>query len=203
MIASLRGVVIDRHLATSPANLTIEVADIGYQVLVTMATAVAHGIGDAVFVHVHEHIRDDAHVLYGFTDRSERATFSILLNTHGVGPAMALAILGTHDPGDLARIVSDRDLAALTLVPGVGKKTAERLLVELANRFDIGAVDGGLGTLPAGSVTNDVAQALVGLGYGTDEVREALSGLGSVAAQGDAAQLLKSALGVLGGRHAR
>lgn len=202
MIASLRGVVTDRHLTTTPAHLTIEVADIGYQVIVTTSTAVAHDVGDPVFVYVHHHVRDDAHVLYGFADRSERLTFSILLNTHGVGPAMALAILATHDPQALARIVAERDIAALTLVPGVGKKTAERLLVELANRFDIATVEAAGVVTSGGSVTSDVAQALTGLGYGADEIRETLAGLGTVAAQGDASQLLKSALSVLGGRRA-
>ena len=90
-----------------------------------------------VFLHVHHHIREDGQTLYGFLGRDERATFEALIATHGVGPALAMAILATHPPAALVDIVASGDVAALTLVPGVGKKTAERLLVELKNRLSI------------------------------------------------------------------
>ena len=89
------------------------------------------------FLYVHHHIREDGQTLYGFATRDERATFQVLIATHGVGPALAMAILATHPPAALVDIVAGGDLGALTLVPGVGKKTAERLLVELKSRLSV------------------------------------------------------------------
>ena len=95
-----------------------------------------------MFLYVHHHIREDAQTLFGFTSRDERQTFQVLINTHGIGPALAMAILATHPPAALVDIVANNDLAALTLVPGVGKKTAERLLVELRDRLSVPMLDG-------------------------------------------------------------
>ena len=101
-------------------------------------TVVALGeLGDEAFVWVHHHVREDAETLYGFPTRDEKVTFEALLGAHGVGPSMALAILSVHAPAALVRILADDDVAALCLVPGVGKKTAARLLVELKSRLDV------------------------------------------------------------------
>jgi Holliday junction DNA helicase RuvA len=154
-----------------------------------------------VFLHVHHHIREDAQTLYGFLTRDERATFQILIGTHGVGPALAMAILATHPPAALADVIAEGDLAALTLVPGVGKKTAERLLVELRSRLSVPVLDGVAagGASSGGSVVGDVREALAGLGYQPEEIREALRELPS---NGDAATLLRDALKLLGARRA-
>src|SRR5690606_35131912 len=127
--------------------------------------------------------RDDAQTLYGFATKDERTTFQVLLGTHGVGPSMAMAILATHPPAVLVDIVAEGDIGALTLVPGVGKKTAERLLVELKSRLSIPVLDGdkvpagGGSAPPPGSPVNDVREALAGLGYSADEIRAALQDL--------------------------
>ncbi len=98
-----------------------------------------------MFLYVHHHIREDAQTLYGFTSRDDRQTFQVLIATHGIGPALAMAILATHPPASLFDIVANNDVAALTLVPGVGKKTAERLIVELRDRLSVPMLDGGVG----------------------------------------------------------
>jgi Holliday junction DNA helicase RuvA len=146
---------------------------------------------------VHHHIREDAQTLYGFLRRDERAAFDVLIATHGIGPALAVAILGTHSPPALVDIVAGNDLGALTLVPGVGKKTAERLLVELRNRLDLPMLD------PVAHSTSTAAgsvrEALSGLGYAADEIREAMREL----PEGQSAEaMLRDALRLLGARHA-
>lgn len=196
MIGSLRG----RLLHRGAGEVLLEVGGIGHVVVVSPTTAVALGdVGDEVFVWVHHHVREDAETLYGFGTRDEKVTFEALLGAHGVGPSMALAILSVHAPPALVRILADDDVAALCLVPGVGKKTAARLLVELKSRLDV--PDGGpmppLGAVGAVAITGeatavtDVREALAGLGYSADEIRAATAEL---ADDGDAAAMLRRAL---------
>ena len=198
MIGSLRGSVLER---TDDATALVEVGGVGYLVAVTPRTLAELEPGSSCFLYVHHHIREDAQTLFGFLHRDERTTFQVLIGTHGIGPALALAILGTHSPSVLVDIVATSDLNALTLVPGVGKKTAERLLVELRNRLSLPMLDpvpagGGSGSSTA---VGDVREALVGLGYGQEEIREALRELSSTA---DASTLLREALKMLGAKRA-
>ena len=194
MIGSLRGRLIDR----GADEVLVEVGGIGYRITVTPATVVAIGdLGDEVFLFVHHHVREDAQTLYGFPTRDERTCYEALIGAHGVGPALALAILSVHSPDSLRRTLADDDLDSLCLVPGVGKKTAMRLLVELKSRLAVPDLDlAALGssassTTAAPSVRADVREALAGLGYGPDEIREALA---DVPDDGDAAIVLKQAL---------
>ncbi|NBY12101.1 MAG: Holliday junction branch migration protein RuvA [Actinobacteria bacterium] len=128
MIGSLRGVIVER---IEGSMVLIEVGGVGYLVHVTPRTLAELEPTSNAFLYVHQHVREDAHTLFGFLDRDERRTFESLIATHGIGPSMAMAILGTHSPRALTDIVANGDTASLTLVPGVGKKTAERLLIEL------------------------------------------------------------------------
>jgi Holliday junction DNA helicase RuvA len=189
MIGSLRG----RLLETGADEILVEVNGIGYRVTVTPSTVVTIGdVGDEVFVYVHQHIRDDAHLLYGFAARDERACFEALIGAHGVGPSLALAILSVHSPDALRRTLADDDIASLCLVPGVGRKTAARLLVELKSRLSLPDVD--LTVINEGGAVStraDLREALSNLGYGPDEIRDALADL---PADGDPAALLKQAL---------
>jgi holliday junction DNA helicase RuvA len=194
MIGSLRGTVLERG---SDGRVLLEVGGVGYLVTVTPRTLAELEPTSSAFLHIHHHIREDAQTLYGFPSRSERATFDVLVATHGVGPALALAILGTHTPSALVDIVASSDLASLCLVPGVGKKTAERLLVELRSRLSVPVLDD---AAPAGSsAVGDVREALAGLGYGGEEIREALR---EVDTSEHAELLLRDALKVLGARRA-
>jgi Holliday junction DNA helicase RuvA len=204
VIGSLRG----RLLHRGAGEVLVEVGGIGYVVVVSPTTAVALGeVGDEAFVWVHHHVREDAEVLYGFTTRDERVTFEALLGAHGVGPALALGILSVHAPAALVRILAEDDIAALCLVPGVGKKTAARLLVELKSRLHVpesGSVPvtvGGAGLSVTGerSVAGDVREALAGLGYSADEIRLATAEL-DVDGDADAGAQLRAALQRLAGR---
>ena len=192
MIGSLRGRLLDR----SADEVIVEVNGIGYRVTVSPATVVALGdVGDDVLVHIHHHVREDAQTLYGFPTRDERACFEVLIGTHGVGPSLALAILSVHSPESLRRTLADDDVASLCLVPGVGRKTAARLLVELKSRLEVPDVDLSVVAPAPGSaepsVRADVREALTGLGYGPDEIRAALADLDDEA---DSAIALKHAL---------
>lgn len=194
MIGSLRGELLDN----STGELLVEVGGTGYRIQTTPATVGEVGeVGDVVFLHVHHHRREDAELLFGFTSIDERRVFETLIGTHGVGPSLGLAILSVHSPLALRQVLAGDDIAALCLVPGVGKKTAARLLVELKSRLEvpvgdaagaaIAAVGGGAGT----SVRSDVREALAGLGYGTDEISKVLTELPEA---GDSSDLLRQAL---------
>lgn len=200
MIGSLRGTLLDRSLT---GEILIEVNGVGYRVQAGPATSARLGdVGGEVFAWVHHHVREDADTLYGFASKDERDAFEALLGAHGVGPALAMAILSVHPPVNLARVLADDDVAALCLVPGVGKKTAQRLLIELKAKLDIPLGDGvpGAGTeAPAPgtamAVRADVRDALAELGYLPEEIAEATREL----PEGDAGSLLKEALRRLAG----
>jgi holliday junction DNA helicase RuvA len=198
VIGSLRGTILER---TTDAEVLVEVHGVGYRVVVTPRTLGALEPGTDTFLYVHHHIREDNQTLYGFATRDERACFEALLGAHRVGPALALAILGTYPPVELRRIVADGDVAALTLVPGIGKQGAARMLPELKGRLDLPGFDGvELHTNGDGvSVTQHVAEALAGLGYTTEEIRDALR---EVPAGADASSLLRDTLKVLAVRRA-
>lgn len=196
MIGSLRGAVIER---LGDGQVLIETGGVGYIVHVTPRALAELEPTSPVFVHVYHHIREDHQTLYGFLHREEKATFQILIATHGIGPSLALAILATHTPPALFDIVASGDTGALTLVPGVGKKTAERLMIELKSRLvvpSLGAdhADGG-----DASAVGAVREALMGLGYTEAEARQALRDTPTTSDQED---LLRHALRILGSRRA-
>ena len=203
MIGSLRGIVLER-IARGPQSgeVLVEVGGVGYRVIVPAGclSRLAEP-GEPTFLHVHTHVREDAFTLYGFPSRDERQCFEVLIATHGVGPSVALAMLSVHTPAALRRAVAQDDADALMLVPGIGRKTAVRLIVELQSKFeaDLDGVDlrvvGSSATTDgtsAGGETDpavarqEVRAALAGLGYGADEIRHALTrlpGEGSVEEQ--------------------
>lgn len=196
MIGSLRGTVLERH---EPAIVLLEVAGVGYLCGVTSTTWAELEPGSSAFLHVHHHVREDAEQLFGFLDREEKRLFVDLIGTHGVGPAMAMALLSTYAPGALAAIVASGDTAALTVVPGVGKKTAERLMIELKTKLAGRVSDTNWEVEGAQSATADVREALTSLGYSPDEIRDTMRQLGTV---GDSESMLRDALALLGARRA-
>ena len=197
MIGSLRGTVLER---SGDSTVLVEVGGVGYVVTVTPRTLAELEPSSPAFLYVHHHIREDAQTLYGFAAREERTTFNVLIATHGVGPAVAMAILATHPPATLVDIVAAGDVASLTLVPGIGRKTAERLLVELKNRLSLPLLDP-VGASGGGSVVGDVREALAGLGYGPEEIRDVLREVPTDDGV-DASSLLRDALKSLGARRA-
>jgi len=190
VIGSVRGTVLERDAS---GEALIEVGGVGYRVLVPLGALPGLDPGAPTFLFTHLHVRDDAMVLYGFPQREERETFEVLLGAAGVGPALALKVLSVHSPNALGRAVAEQDLEALTLVPGVGKRTAERLLVELRARLELPSAEGVVGT-GSGDARAEVRQALAGLGYGPDEIREAMA---QVPDDASVDELLRAALRVL------
>ena len=190
MIGSLRGTLLDRP---STGEVIVEVHGVGYRVSVPTSVLASLGTaGGEVFLHVHTHVREDAIVLYGFSHADERRCFEALLGAHGVGPSLALAILSALSPAALSTAVLEDDVDTLCLVPGVGKKTAARLLLELKARLDLPSLDGGgsPGTVP-GSARGEARAALTELGYGPDEIAGALDG---VAADAPVEEMVRAAL---------
>jgi Holliday junction DNA helicase RuvA len=190
MIGSLRGSVLER---TASGEVLVEVGGVGYRLNVSAGALPDLHPGNVAFLFTHLHVREDALVLYGFPSRDERDTFEALIGTTGVGPKLALAMLSVHSPSSLRRALLEDDLAALTLVPGVGKRTAQRLLVELKSRLEVPELDlseEGGGPAPRA----EVRAALSGLGYGTDEVRDVVAQLPE---DGSVEDLLREALKLL------
>jgi Holliday junction DNA helicase RuvA len=196
MIGSLRGTVLERF---TPSTVLIEVAGVGYLCSVTTSTFAELEPTVSVFLHVHHHIREDAQTLFGFASRVERDTFNILIATHGIGPAMAMAILSTYSPTALVTVVTSGDTQALTIVPGVGKKTAERLMIELKSRLNLEGISAVDTYGAVQSAAADVREALTALGYGPEEIREAMRQLTTA---DDPETMLRDALAMLGARRA-
>ena len=168
MIGLLRGRILERR----PPALLLEVNGVGYELEAPMSTFYDLPEDDRpVTLYTHLMVREDAHVLYGFIRERDRALFRMLLKVNGVGGKMALAILSGMDAESFSRAVHDGDLAALTRLPGVGKKTAERLVVEMRDRLDklepVAAPAGG--PPPAGDAGSEAVDALVALGYRPQE----------------------------------
>ena len=192
MIGSIRGQVIER---AATGEVLVEVGGVGYRLLVPLSAVPTLEPGANAFLFTHLHVREDAMVLYGFPTRDERDTFEVLIGATGVGPKLALAVLSVHSPGALRRALADDDLAALTLVPGVGKRTAQRLLVELKARLDVPDLD--LVEPAEGATTSarsEVRAALAGLGYEPDEIRDVLA---TLPGDGAVEELLRDALKAL------
>jgi holliday junction DNA helicase RuvA len=185
VIGLLRGAVVVR---SGEGEVVIDVGGVGYRVAVTPATAavlVTAGSAAEATLYVHTHVREDAIVLYGFVHDDERRCFEVLLGSHGVGPALALAIMAALSPAALSTAVLEEDLETLCTVPGVGRKTAARLLIELKSRLDLpdlsfsgdGAPAGATGAGGDRTSRAEARAALSELGYAPDEIRGALDGL--------------------------
>jgi Holliday junction DNA helicase RuvA len=187
VIGLLRGPAV---LRTAETEVIVDVSGVGYRVSVTPATAAAlitAGSGAEATLYVHTHVREDAIVLYGFIHDDERRCFEVLLGSHGVGPALALSIMAMLSPAALSTAVLEDDLDTLCTVPGVGRKTAARLLIELKSRLDLPDLSVDLSGLPrAGGDSGlratrtsraEARAALAELGYAPDEIRGALDGL--------------------------
>ncbi|MGH9089241.1 MAG: Holliday junction branch migration protein RuvA [Acidimicrobiales bacterium] len=176
MIGSLRGTVAAR---TGQGEVVVEVGGVGYRVAVSTGTVAALGpAGSPAFLHVHTHVREDAIVLYGFAHDDERRCFEALLGAHGVGPSLALAVLSALSPAALSTAVLEEDVDTLCSVPGVGRKTAARLLIDLKSRLELPDLNPAAqsGAAPVRSARAEARAALAELGYGPEEIRSALEG---------------------------
>jgi holliday junction DNA helicase RuvA len=165
VIASLRGSILEKH----PNRIVVDVNGVGYEVFVPLSTF--YGLGDpgsTIAVRIHTHVREDALHLYGFATLLEQELFERLIGVSGIGPKVALAVLSGIEPQDLIRAIERGDLARLTAIPGVGKKTSERIVLELKDRLPRPqpiAVAVGDAVPEPSAVRDDVVSALVNLGY--------------------------------------
>ena len=178
MIGRIRGKLIslDEH------TILVDVGGVGYEMEVTANTLAAlPGVGNDVVVHTHLSVREDAHSLFGFASGSERDLFRTLIKINGVGPKLALTLLAGLDVVELARCIRDGDVARLVKLPGIGKKTAERLVVELKDRIDklVTIPDVARPRAVEGAtriVIEEAERALIQLGYRPAEASRAIGG---------------------------
>lgn len=177
MIRFLKGVLIEKK----PPELTIEVQGIGYAVSASMNTIYdMPAVGQTVFIHTHLIVREDAHILYGFSSERERLLFQSLIKVNGVGPKLAITILSSTDPDSFVQCIHANDTASLVRLPGIGKKTAERLVLDMRDRLkdwqgDTSAENiNQTGTIPTASAKQEAMSALVSLGYKPQEAKRAI-----------------------------
>ncbi len=208
MIATLTGQITERNplLDKGTAELVIEVAGVGYGVTISLGASENLSSGAETKLFIHHHITEADQRLYGFLSSEEKTAFKGLLAAHGVGPSLAMAVLATHSVPQLAAILDSDDVDALCETPGVGKKTAQRLLVELKSSLVLPVIDSdSSGTIDltkaaSGAGMADVKQALESLGYSKAEIREAVSSIdrSKFEEDQDTGALLKLALKELG-----
>jgi len=205
VIGSVRGRLLDKDPG---GELLIEAGGVGYRVVVAPSTLAGAGpVGDECFVYVHHLVREDTSDLYGFAELDERRCFEALLSAHGVGPALALAVLSHLPPDELRRAVAADDAAALELVPGIGAKTSKRMVLDLKSRLGTpetaGAAAAAAAGDGAGSAVAEVRAALSQMGFAPAEIRDAMAAVTIEAARdgdADTGALLRVALRELGPR---
>jgi len=193
MIAHLRGKLLAKH----PNQVIVETAGVGYDVTISVPTfSGLPETGAEVTLHIHTHVREDALALYGFLHASEKALFEKLITVSGIGPKLAITILSGMAADDMAAAIRGNDVARLTRIPGIGKKTAERMVLELRDKLPecVASVAAAPRVSP---VEEDVLSALLNLGYQRGTAEKALAAASKVAPPGSFDQLFRTALGEL------
>jgi Holliday junction DNA helicase RuvA len=194
VIAQLRGRILEKH----PNRIVVDVNGVGYDVAVPLSTF--YGLGEPgadVALKIHTHVREDALALYGFATSLEQDLFERLIGVSGIGPKVALAVLSGIEPLDLVRAIETADLARLTAIPGVGKKTSERIVLELKDRLprlQVAAVAAGSAGPEPGSLRDDLLSALVNLGYHRPLAEKAVAAALKTVPDGGFERTLKQAL---------
>jgi len=193
MIGHISGTILEKQ----PPFLLVDVNGIGYELLAPMTTFYhLPAVGELVNLHCHFVVREDAHILFGFFQRSERDLFRCLIKVNSVGPKLALSILSSITSTQFVDCIDQKDVARLTAIPGIGKKTAERLLIEMRDMLDkwhrpksaeIPAV-----SLPSSQTVDDAMSALLSLGYKSSEAKHAIDRI--YKAELSSEQLIRAAL---------
>ena len=198
MIGRLSGVVLEKR----PDRALVDAAGVGYELHVPLGTyAALPAVGERASLHVHTHVREDAILLFGFATAEEKALFERLVTVSGIGPKLALVVLSGLPLPDLVAAIAAQDVRRLTSIPGVGKKLAERLAVELKDKV-AGIVPGSSPTAPghpgaAAGLVEDAVGALLNLGYRRPQAEAAVKAAGEEAPQADLPSLLSAALRLL------
>jgi holliday junction DNA helicase RuvA len=191
MIAHLRGKLLEKH----PNQAVVETAGVGYDVTISVPTfSELASVGSEVALHIHTHVREDQLALYGFGRPEEKQLFEKLITVSGIGPKLAMTILSGMAADDMATAIRGNDIARLTRIPGIGKKTAERMVLELRDKLPPAGA-GKVQTIPSlNAVQEDVLSALVNLGYQRAAAEKALS---SVDKNGAFDAMFRAALAVM------
>ena len=172
MIAHLRGRLLDKH----PNQAILEIGGVGYDVTITVPTFSAlPGLGSEVALHIHTHVREDVLALYGFVQPEEKQLFEKLITVSGIGPKLGITILSGMPSEEMVRAIRSNDIARLTRIPGIGKKTAERMVLELRDKLPAES-EGDVAPVPGlTAVEEDVLSALMNLGYQRPAAERALA----------------------------
>jgi Holliday junction DNA helicase RuvA len=175
VFAYLEGVLAEKH----PTTVIVNVGGVGYEVLVSLSTSGSlPKIGEKVKLLTYFHVREDIQQIYGFINEDEKALFKLLISVSGIGPKMAVTILSGLSPKELARAVQDQNLVALSSISGIGKKTAERMLIELRDKTPAGLTEKGRGAVGFATKDDEKLQdamlALISLGYNKANAQNAL-----------------------------
>lgn len=197
MIASLRGEV--RHIGLD--HVVIECGGVGYKVLVAPNTAGALTRGAKGFLLTSMVVREDSQTLYGFTDGPQQELFHLVQTVQGVGPRLAMAAIAVLDPAQMQTAIAAGDLKTLCLIPGIGKRVAERIHVELKDKVAAAPSDGGAATgstVPAGGVSQQLLDALEGLGFTSKQAEPAVAAAVEAGPDKAVSELLRDALKSLG-----
>jgi len=172
MIAHLRGKLLAKH----PNQAVVEAAGVGYDVTITVPTfSDLPGVGSEVALHIHTHVREDAIALYGFLRSAEKGLFEKLITVSGIGPKLAITILSGMVADDMVGAIRGNDVARLTRIPGIGKKTAERMVLELRDKLPVPGEQARPAVTAMNPVEEDVLSALINLGYQRALAEKALS----------------------------
>ena len=194
MIAHLRGKLLAKH----PNQAIVETGGVGYDVTITVPTfSDLPAIGADVALHIHTHVREDAIALYGFMRSSEKVLFEKLITVSGIGPKLAITILSGMAADEMIGAIRGNDIARLTRIPGIGKKTAERMVLELRDKLPQAIPTTTVTSPPVSATEEDVLSALVNLGYQRAAAEKALEASMKNGKGGSFDALLRSALGAL------
>jgi Holliday junction DNA helicase RuvA len=174
MIAHLRGKLLSKR----PNQAIVEAAGVGYDVTISVpAFAEMPVAGSEVSLHIHTHVREDLIGLYGFLRLAEKHLFEKLITVSGIGPKLAITILSGMEADAMVNAIRGNDIALLTRIPGIGKKTAERMVLELRDKLPVTSAGAGQVTYAGGTIAEDVISALVNLGYQRPVAEKALAGI--------------------------
>ncbi|BBZ38969.1 Holliday junction branch migration protein RuvA [Mycobacterium conspicuum] len=194
MISSVRGEVLEVALD----HVVIEAAGVGYRVNATPATLATLRTGTEARLITAMIVREDSQTLYGFADHDTRDLFLTLLSVSGVGPRLAMATLAVHDAAALRQALADGDVAALTRVPGIGKRGAERMVVELRDKVGLVGAGASAPAVNGNAVRSPVVEALVGLGFAAKQAEEATDKVLATDHDASRSDVLRGALSLLG-----
>jgi holliday junction DNA helicase RuvA len=195
MIARLRGTLIEKL----PSRIVVDVGGVGYDVQVPLSTF--YGLGEpgvTVALRIHTHVREEAIALFGFSSALEQDLFERLIAVSGIGPKLGLAVLSGIEPADLVRAIRTQDVARLTKIPGIGKKTAERIGLELKDRLPLAATEPAEPAVPAArpedQLKDDLLSALTNLGYQSAVAEKTIDKIVAAEPEAEFEQALRQAL---------